>query len=66
PHIITIMLDDWGYNNWGYRAKGLANSLEVKTPNLDQLAAKGLVLDRHYTAPICSPTRAAFQTGRNP
>ncbi|KAG5176255.1 arylsulfatase B-like protein [Tribonema minus] len=66
PHIVTIILDDWGYNNWGYRAKGLANRLEVKTPNLDQLAAKGLVLDRHYTASICTPTRAAFQTGRNP
>ncbi|KAG5190929.1 arylsulfatase B-like protein [Tribonema minus] len=60
------MLDDWGWNNWGVHAHGLANNAEVRTPELDKLAAAGLILDRHYTAPLCSPTRAAFQTGRNP
>ncbi|KAG5190928.1 arylsulfatase B-like protein [Tribonema minus] len=66
PHIITIMIDDWGYNNWGVHAKDEANSREVRTPSLDALANVGIVLDRHYAAPLCTPSRAAFQTGRNP
>ncbi|KAG5190935.1 alkaline-phosphatase-like protein [Tribonema minus] len=66
PHIIVIMLDEWGYNNWGVHAKDHANSREVRTPSLDALATVGIVLDRHYAAPLCTPSRAAFQTGRNP
>lgn len=33
---------------------------------MDRLASQGIVLDRHYVARICSPSRCAFQTGRNP
>ncbi|KAG5190936.1 alkaline-phosphatase-like protein [Tribonema minus] len=66
PNIVAIMLDDWGYNNWGVHAKNKANSREVRTPVLDGLASVGIALDRHYTASVCSPSRAAFQTGRNP
>ncbi len=38
-------------------------SKEVKTPNLDRLAARGVQLHRYYTYPICSCTRAALLTG---
>ncbi|MCH5597503.1 sulfatase-like hydrolase/transferase [Niabella ginsengisoli] len=39
----------------------------VKTPNLDGLAAQGVVLSRFYSASaVCSPTRGSVMTGRNP
>ena len=38
---------------------------QVKTPNLDKLAARGTRFTAHYTnSPICIPARAAFATGR--
>jgi len=58
PNIIIILADDlgWGFVGW--------QNPKVKTPNLDRLAAKGLKLDRHYVAPVCSPSRAGLLTGR--
>jgi arylsulfatase A-like enzyme len=55
------MTDDQGYGDVAY----LGNK-EVKTPNLDDMAQSGLRLDRFYTAPVCSPTRASVLTGRYP
>lgn len=46
PHIITILIDDWGWNNWGYHAKQQENKREIRTPTLDRLAKQGIVLDR--------------------
>ena len=46
PHIVTIMIDDWGWNNWGYHAKQQENKREIHTPTLDRLAKQGIVLDR--------------------
>ncbi|KAG5183634.1 arylsulfatase B-like protein [Tribonema minus] len=66
PHLITILVDDWGFNNWGYHANTTASKPEVSTPNLDSLASGGAVLDRHYVACVCTPSRAAYQVGRNP
>ena len=40
---------------------------EVKTPNLDRLAARGMRFDRAYTVnPTCTPTRASIITGLYP
>ena len=39
---------------------------EILTPALSALAARGLVLDNYYVQPLCTPTRAAFLTGRHP
>ena len=44
----------------GWRSAG------IKTPNLDKLARGGATLDQYYVQPVCSPTRAAFLTGRYP
>ena len=61
PHLVVFLSDDHGWNDVGYRAGGV-----VETPNIDTLAAEGVVVDRYYTFPICGPTRVGFMTGRNP
>ena len=66
PHLIAILIDDWGYNNFGVHARDQANAAEVQTPVIDALAAQGVVLDRAYAFRFCSPSRSALLTGRNP
>lgn len=63
PHILYILIDDWGWNAVGWHT---ANATEIVTPNLDALHSEGLELDRLYAYKFCSPTRSALQTGRNP
>ena len=50
----------------GFHARNQPNADEIQTPRLDDLAANGVVLDRHYVYRFCSPSRSSFQTGRNP
>ncbi|MEL6897377.1 MAG: sulfatase-like hydrolase/transferase, partial [Planctomycetota bacterium] len=52
--------DDLGWNSVGF------HNDEFKTPHIDSIAAEGMELDRFYVAPMCSPTRAGFMTGRYP
>jgi arylsulfatase B len=67
PHVLVMLADDWGWGNWGaHRVPGGPGSDEVVTPNLDNLAQQGMVLDRAYSFKYCSPSRCALQTGRNP
>ncbi len=62
PHIVLVMADDHGYGDTGYTGHPF-----VKTPNLDAMAQTGVVFNRFYaSAPVCSPTRASFMTGRHP
>jgi arylsulfatase A-like enzyme len=62
PNIILCMGDDHGWFETGYNGHPL-----VKTPVLDEMAARGLRLDRFYSAhPNCSPTRGSIMTGRHP
>ena len=62
PSIILIMTDDQGWMDAGFNG-----NTELKTPNLDYLASKGIIFDRFYSASaVCSPTRASLITGRNP
>ena len=60
PNVVLIVADDMGFGDVGY------NGSEIATPHLDQLAAEGVVLDRFYTSPLCSPSRAGLLTGRYP
>ena len=60
PHLIFVLVDDWGYADVGFRNPA------VKSPNFDTLAKTGLLLDRHYVYRYCSPSRASFLTGRWP
>lgn len=60
PNVLIWMLDDVGFaqlSSYG----GL-----VETPNIDRVAARGLRYSNYHTAPICSASRAALLTGRNP
>lgn len=66
PSFLILILDDYGWNNWGIHASSQPNSAEIQTPNLDALARQGVILDRHYTFKFCSPSRSALHTGRNP
>lgn len=61
PHIVHIVADDLGWKDVGFN--GCA---EIKTPNLDKLAAGGAHLTQFYVQPMCTPTRAALMTGRYP
>ena len=60
PNILLLFVDDLGYADPGFRGSG------IDTPSLDRLATEGMELRRFYTTPICSPTRAALMTGRDP
>jgi arylsulfatase A-like enzyme len=61
PNIVFILADDLGRNDCGFMGGS-----EIKTPHLDKLAKAGAILDAFYVQPVCSPTRAAFMTGRYP
>ena len=60
PNIVYIVLDDSGYSDLG------SYGSEIQTPNLDMLAENGLRYNNSHVTPVCSPTRAALLTGRNP
>ena len=64
PHIVFLMVDDWGWANVGYHRND--NSKEIVTPNIDKLVKEGLQLDQHYVYKVCSPTRSSFLSGRVP
>ena len=61
PNIVYIIADDLGYADLG--AQGL--SKDVKTPNIDAIAAGGVRFTSGYVScPVCAPTRAGLMTGR--
>ena len=60
PNIIMLLVDDMGYADLG-----CMGSKDIQTPNIDRIAAEGVKMtDCYANAPVCSPTRAAFITGR--
>ena len=61
PNVVIIVADDMGFADVGFNG-----CTDIKTPNLDRLAASGVRLDQFYVQPVCSPTRAALMTGRYP
>ncbi len=60
PNIVVIISDDQGWKDVGFHGS------DIKTPNIDALAAGGARLEQFYAQPMCSPTRAALMTGRYP
>ncbi len=62
PNIIVFLADDLGYGDLGCYGNPI-----IKTPNIDKLASEGVRLtDCHSGGTVCSPSRAAILTGRNP
>ncbi len=60
PNIVYILSDDQGWKDVGFHGS------DIKTPNIDKLAATGARLEQFYVQPMCTPTRAALLTGRYP
>src|SRR5213595_490608 len=57
PNILIILSDDMGFSDLGCYGG------EIRTPNLDKLAANGLRFTQFYNTARCCPTRAALLTG---
>ena len=60
PNILLVMNDDMGFSDIGCYGG------EVKTPNLDRLAANGIRFTQFYNTARCCPTRASILTGLHP
>ena len=62
PNLLMIAVDD--LNDW---VGCLGGHPQARTPNLDKLAARGLLFtNTHCSAPLCNPSRAALMTGIRP
>lgn len=60
PNVIMLLVDDMGYADIG-----CMGSKDIHTPNIDRIAAEGVLMTDFYAnAPVCTPTRVAFLTGR--
>ena len=59
PNIMLIVADDLGYADLGVYGS------DIRTPNIDALAARGLLFTQFHTAPMCAPTRAMLLSGNN-
>lgn len=59
PNIIFLFADDLGYGDLGcYGQK------QIKTPNLDRMAAEGMLFTQHYAgSTVCAPSRCVLMTG---
>ncbi len=61
PNILFIMVDDLG-PEW----IGAYGSEVIDTPNIDRLAAEGMLFNKAYSMPQCTPTRVTLLTGQYP
>ncbi len=59
PNVLFIILDDTGFGQLGCYGS------PIRTPNLDRLAAGGLLYNNMHTTALCSPSRSCILTGRN-
>ena len=61
PNFVVIFADDLGYGDLG-----CYGNRNIRTPNLDRMAAEGLRLTSFYAQNVCGPSRAALLTGCYP
>ncbi|GAB6024760.1 Arylsulfatase [Chamberlinius hualienensis] len=60
PHIIFVIVDDLGWNDVGF------HNPDLRTPNIDNSAKWGIILNSSYVQPTCTPSRATVLTGYYP
>ncbi|MCU0310890.1 MAG: arylsulfatase [Acidimicrobiales bacterium] len=60
PNVLVVLFDDLGFSHFGCYGS------DLPTPNIDRLAAGGVRYTNFHVTALCSPTRAALLTGRNP
>ncbi len=61
PNIVLIIADDLGYGDVGFNGQRL-----IKTPNLDKLAASGMIFSQFYAGTsVCAPSRSALLSGKH-
>jgi arylsulfatase A-like enzyme len=59
PNIIYILADDLGYGDLGCYGQE-----KIHTPNLDRMAAEGILFTQHYSgSTVCAPSRSSLMTG---
>ena len=62
PNVLLIYVDDLGYGDTAVYGHPV-----VETPNIDRLAAEGVMFSQFYSpSALCSPSRDSLLTGRNP
>ena len=62
PNVILIVADDLGWMDLGYTGSSF-----YETPNIDTMAASGMIFTDAYAAsPVCSPTRSSIMSGKTP
>ena len=59
PNYITLVIDDMGFSDLGLFGG------EVPTPNIDQLASDGIILNNFYCGPTSTPSRGMLFTGKD-
>jgi arylsulfatase len=59
PNILLIVADDLGYTDLGCYGG------EIKTPNIDRLAKRGIQFTNFHTSPLCAPTRSMLFSGND-
>ncbi len=69
PNILIILVDDLGWmdvNHFAEKATGTPPEDQYyETPHINRLGLEGVSFSRAYSAPLCTPSRAALLTGRN-
>jgi arylsulfatase A-like enzyme len=59
PNIIFVLADDLGYGDLGCYGQRT-----IRTPNLDRMAAEGMIFTNHYAgSTVCAPSRCVLMTG---
>jgi len=63
-NLVVVLLDDIGIDKIGHYGTEAVST--PPTPTLDRLAARGVRFETAYATPVCSPSRAALLTGKQP